>query len=62
MDALKLKDALSLVRLDPPDWSECCCCGRRTTLEWCVIMHNGDWGLLCGECGWQLQKQRGEVP
>ena len=56
-DVLKPEDVLRLVRLDPSDWGECCSCGRRTSLEWSVTLHNGEYGFLCGDCGLSLQKQ-----
>lgn len=56
-DVLKPENVLRLVRLNPPDWGECCRCGRRTRLEWCVTVHNGSWGLLCNDCGLNLQRQ-----
>ena len=60
-DALKLENVLRVVKLAQPGWGECCVCGRRTRLEWCVTVHNGRWGLVCGDCGLRLQKQLEKV-
>jgi len=60
-EALRPENVLQLVELDQPGWGECCSCGRRTRLKWSVTLHNDEWGLLCGECGWKLQKTMGKV-
>jgi len=54
-------DVLRLTRLDPSEAGTCCLCGAKTTLEWQVEKHNGEWCHLCGDCGLRLQKQMGNV-
>lgn len=59
--AFKAENIKSLVRLDQPDQGECAKCSRKTTLEFSVTLHNGDYGFLCGKCGLQLQEQVGKA-
>lgn len=59
-EALRSEDVLRLERLEEPDSGECPLCKQRRRLEWCVTKHNGEWGLLCGECGWKLQNAMGK--
>lgn len=55
-----IKDVKELVRLTANTHGECILCGIKGRMDWQVTKHNGEWGLLCSDCGLGLQQQLGE--
>ena len=55
-----VSDVKALVRLTPNTEGECALCGIRGRMDWQVTKHNGDWGQLCSDCGFDLQQKLGE--
>lgn len=50
-----------LTRLTTPTHGECGICKKRGIMDWCVTKHNGEWGLLCDDCGLSIERQLSEV-
>jgi len=50
-----------LERLTTNIQDKCVVCGFEGRMDWQVTLHDGSWGLLCGECGVKLSKRLGEV-
>jgi len=55
-----IKDVKELVRLTANTHGECILCETRGRMDWQATKHNGEWGLLCSDCGIKLQKELGE--
>jgi len=56
-----MDDVKELVRLTTNlAQGTCETCGFRGRLDWQITKHNGDWGLLCSDCGFELQQKLGE--
>lgn len=54
-----VEKVLSLERLSgKPDFSDkCTLCGFKGSMDWQANFHDQTWGLLCGDCGFKLQKR-----
>lgn len=52
---VKVEDVLKLERLGPGIPDKCVECGFSGDMGWQITKHDGAWGLLCDECGLQLE-------
>ena len=51
------KDVKELFRITVDTQGRCTLCETNGKMDWQIITHNNDWGLLCSSCGLELQKQ-----
>ncbi len=51
-----INDVKELVRLTLNTQGKCLLCEVQGRMDWQVTKHNSDWGLLCSDCGFKLQK------
>jgi len=55
----KPEEVLKLERLTTNIQDKCCVCGLQGRMDYQVTLHNGSWGLLCGDCGFKFEKKLG---
>lgn len=48
---ISLEDAPEVMRITAETKGECVRCGYQGAMEFQVTLHDGSWGLLCGDCG-----------
>ena len=59
---LDISQVKELVRLTGSYGLEkCACCEETKKAEWQVNLFGGSWGLLCGDCGYKIQKEIGKI-
>jgi hypothetical protein len=56
-----VKDVRELVRLTTLFEDRCQVCGKTGRMDWQATLHDGTWGLLCGDCGLRLSKELGKI-
>lgn len=50
-DAVKTPNIVSITALDEPDYGTCCTCNRLAVLPHQIEDYEGNWGLVCQDCG-----------